>query len=102
MKTQHTPTHLQLPLKSSQMSAYLIQDANGTNVIKIENLNQQDCYTLESLIVRAVNSHQDLINRLHATTVEWHFSEHHSGSFNDCQISRCMMNRQAIAQAEGK
>lgn len=62
-KSQHTPAQLKFPLQSSAVSAYMIQDSNGTNVIRIDNLNQQDCYKLEQLIVRAVNSYENLLSR---------------------------------------
>lgn len=57
---------------------------------------------LRAFIVRAVNSHSELLSLLKETATNWHHNNpQHKGYLSDCKKGDCLTYLQAIARAEG-
>lgn len=96
MNNNHTPT----PWTVKHGNFYEI---HGNNIDPIAYIPEwsQGAYDAE-FIVRAVNSHEALLDQLKGTAIALHYNVQHEGSgehFQNCTHPMCVENKKSIAQA---
>lgn len=104
METQHTPTpemNYELPVHIAWddfTNGHRLVDSTGAIVARVKAEDVE----LPAFIVRAVNSHGELLLRLREMAAAFHHNGNHGGYFKDCDSQVCDENREMIAKAEGR
>lgn len=99
---KNTPTPYHRNIKASGKYPVIFAGRNNHVCVVSQQATGEETEANIDFIVRACNSHEELIRRLHGRSVEAHFQFEHGGNFSNCEKYPCRVDKELIAQAEGK
>lgn len=103
MKPQHTP----IPWKVENGND-IVASKEGTiacaygMMVNNKVVHNEECFANAAFIVRAVNTHEELLTGYREMSKTIHYASSHDGYFHTCKEVGCVHAIQAIAKAEAQ